>query len=1200
MNLKLIKSPSMRSDNEMATSEESGITADLARAAKRMAEMVKSDAQIASLVPDDQVTAAIKEPGLSYQQVIDTVLTGYAARAALGVRSYEVREGTRHYLPKFSTISYGQLSTQVKAMSSAFRHDPRFRVDRNDFVVCISFTGAEMTAVDFACVYSQAISVPVQANLGSAEMLEILEDVAPVMMVASIDNLDIAIDYVLKQNTIRSVMVIDADTRVGEDREGIENARAMLLQAGRPVTFATFSEVLEAGASYKWTPLPRHPEGNEALSMIMYTSGSTGTPKGAQIHEAYVLQYWTELSRYQPTVSVVCTPMNHWMGRNGVTLPLVQGGTCYYSLKSDLSTLIEDIRLVRPTYNQFLPRFAEIIYQNYLSEVHSRVANGTDTHEAHAQVRAEMRHSYLGNRLLVGAIGSSPTAPEVTQFLRECFDIALIEGYGSTEASGSATTVNDRVRRELVIDYKLRDVPELGYYTTDKPCPRGELVSKTRHQFKGYFKKPEATAKVFDEDGYVLTGDIMEERSPDHLVWLDRCNNVIKLSQAEYVAIGPLETSFVADNPMIKQIYVYGNSYRAFLLAVVVPNIDCARDLLGHGPSDEELRILALEHLQARARIATMKSFEIPRDVLIEREPFTLENGLLSSVRKPLRPNLKRRYEDKLEAMYREMDCKQQEELAQLRTGGTELPTGERVAAAFKASLGLPNLDHSDFQSYRDLGGDSLGAVGLSMLVKDMFGVSVPVSIILDPAGSTKRLAQYIDHAVAEGGSAPSFDSVHGEGTTSVRASDLVLPAFVDADTLEAVAQIRPPAEKTRTVLLTGATGFLGRFLLLEWMEKLSARDGKVIAIIRAQDVAAARARLDKVIGTLDPELARLYQTLAGKHLEVIPGDLVASKLGQTNEEFSRLAHEVDQIVHPGALVNHRLTYQNLFEPNVIGSAELIRLALTQRQKRFDYISTVAVPELNPRLRAAVEDVDVRSYAPEMPLGDAYALGYGTSKWAGEVLLRDAHERFGLPVTVFRPNMILAHSRYIGQINVPDMFTRLLFSIVATGIAPGSFYQPEDDGSRARAHYDGMPVDILAAAMRKIGDQPYTGFSTYNTINMHHEDGISLDSYVDWVETAGYPVHRVANHADWFRRFGDKLRNLPEEERQRSSLQILAFFTQPHEPHPAQIKTDRFEAAVGAREIPHITEAFIHKFLADMRALTLISPPACSAAQTAS
>lgn len=1168
-------------------SEELPHVAAFSRAAARLTKMSKTDPEVAGVRPDDKVTKAFQDPSLNYQQVLTTVLSGYADRQALGVREYELRDGARHYHSTFKTISYSQIAEQAEAISCAWRYDPRFRVRPGDFVSCIVFTGAEFVAVDIGCVYSQAISVPIQANLVSDAVVQILKDTAPTAMVVSIDYLELATDYVLQQDTVKSMIVINADTAVDTERETIERQKARLQQANGNIAFATFQELVEIGKTYKWTPLHPKSEGRDALSMLMYTSGSTGTPKGAQIHEGICLMFWTEVKQYLPIINVADAPVNHWMGRVEIIMALASGGTCYFTLKSDLSTFVEDVQTVRPTWMQILPRFAELVYQNHLTDVQSLVSQGVDPADADIQMRKKLQN-YLGDRLVLGVIGSSPTAPEVKQFFRDCFDIAVLEGYGSTESSGGATTFGDRINRGLVIDYKLRDVPELGYYTTDRPYPRGELVVKTRHQFKGYFKRPEATASVFDENGYVITGDILEERGPDHLVWLDRRNNVIKLSQAEFVAITPLENAFLGDNPIVKQIYVYGSSYRAFLLAVVVPDVEYARKLLSYDASDEDLRVLVLQHLQARARVVKLKSFEIPRDIIIEREPFTLENGLLSSVRKILRPNLKRRYGDRLEAMYEDMERQRWEELAQLRTTNGDLGTQDRVAAAFKANLGLATVDPSALQSYRDLGGDSLGAVGLNKLMKEMFGILTPVSIILSPRGSVKELTDFVDQALIGHGDRPTFDSVHGEDVESIRATDLILPAFFDAKALEAAS---PQTSRPRTVLLSGATGFLGRFLCLEWMETLAARNGKVIAIVRARDATIARTRIEAAMGTLDEKLTKHFRTLAKDHLEVIAGDLALPLLGQTEEQFQKLADEVDQIVHPGALVNHRLSYRDLFEPNVVGTAELIRLALTNKQKRFDYISTVGVPYSNARLRDESEDADVRTIAPEMPLNEKYATGYAASKWAGEVLLRDAHERFGLPVNVFRPNMILAHSEYVGQINIPDMFIRLLFSIVATSLAPKSFYVPQDDGSSARTHYDGTPVDILAGMQREIGDHLHAGFHCYNTINVHHEDGISLDSFVDWIESAGYSVQRIANHADWYQRFSSKLRNLPEHDRIHSSVDVVEHFQKPHPADTPVVSTKRFEEAFSNQRMPHITESFIHKHLSDMQAIGLIAPP---------
>src|ERR1700742_1691171 len=102
------------------------------------------------------------------------------------------------------------------------------------------------------------------------------------------------------------------------------------------------------------------------------------------------------------------------------------------------------------------------------------------------------------------------------------------------------------------------------------------------------------------------------------------------------------------------------------------------------------------------------------------------------------------------------------------------------------------------------------------------------------------------------------------------------------------------------------------------------------------------------------------------------------------------------------------------------------------------------------------------------PIDGSYANGYGNSKWAGEALLREANDLCGLPVAVFRCAMILTDTTYAGQLNVPDMFTRQMLSLVATGIAPGSFYELDADGNRQRAHYDGLPVEFIAEAISSL------------------------------------------------------------------------------------------------------------------------------------
>ena len=100
---------------------------------------------------------------------------------------------------------------------------------------------------------------------------------------------------------------------------------------------------------------------------------------------------------------------------------------------------------------------------------------------------------------------------------------------------------------------------------------------------------------------------------------------------------------------------------------------------------------------------------------------------------------------------------------------------------------------------------------------------------------------------------------------------------------------------------------------------------------------------------------------LAGEHLEVIVGDKGEADLGLDQQTWQRLADTVDLIVDPAALVNHVLPYSQLFGPNVVGTAELIRLALTTKQKPYTYVSTVGVPDRRPPFHD--EDADMRVVA---------------------------------------------------------------------------------------------------------------------------------------------------------------------------------------------------------------------------------------------
>ncbi|MFV9650411.1 carboxylic acid reductase [Pseudomonas citrulli] len=1158
--------------------------------AEHIKALVTQDAQLQGAMPLSPISDAKVNPALGLAQTVALCMEGYSDRPALAQRGIDhvsdpvTGRVSRRLLQHFTTLSYGELWGRAKALASLWQHDDARQLRANDFLCIIAFAGSDFVTVDLAAIHNGAVVAPLQTNAPLGQLTEIVKEVQPRWLATSLECLPITVKLVLLGHRPTGVLLFDYDEHVDDHREALAAARAELSAAGLPDLLLTLEAACALGAKLPIPQLFSEKATDSRLSTLYYTSGSTGLPKGAMYPESMLKPNWRVVAPI-PVIYMHYMPMNHSFGRSGVFSTLSNGGTCYFTAKSDLSELFNDIQSVRPTVMAVVPRICEMVYQQYQTQLERRSAGNSETEALRQQLIDEIRNGLLGGRLLSGSFGSAPLAPELREFMEACLGFGMDEFYGATEISGISR--NNRLLRPPIIDYKLIDVPELGYFTTDKPHPRGELLVKTHAIMLGYYKRPEVTASAFDEDGYYKTGDIMAETATDVLVYLDRRNNVIKLSQGEFVAIARLEALFTNGHPLIRQAYLYGTSDRSFLLGVLVPNDESVRDM---GITDEAALKAALrEAVKQVAREEQLNAYEVPRDFLLEHTPFSVENGLLTGIGKYQRPKFKERYAARLEQLYDDIATHQADELQTLRREGCSAPIVETVARAIEATLGIEVLDPYTQASFTELGGDSLSALSCSVLLEDIYQIEVPASVINHPTGNLQQVVQYIERAQDKTIRRPTFSSVHGRSATEIRASDLNLDNFLNAGALEEAADATPPASEPRTVLVTGANGYLGHFLCLEWLERMAAVGGRVICIARGRDTDSARQRIAEAFESGDAQLKQYFETLANKHLDVLPGDLGEPELGLSATDWNALTETVDLIVHPAAFVNHVLPYSQLFGPNVAGTAELIRLALSARLKPIHYVSTVAAAAIVGGV--IDEEADVREASPVRPLdAERYADGYANSKWAGEVLLRDAHERFGLPVAVFRSDMILAHSYYQGQVNASDMFTRWLSSVVRTGLAPRSFYAQ----GAGEPHYDGLPVDFTAKAIAVLGAEARDGYQTYHVINPH-EDGISMDTFVDWAISAGHPIQRIDQYDDWFARFETALRGLPEKQRQQSFLPLLHQLRQPMpRTAGAWVSATRFQRDVRKfgvgpdRDIPHLSAAFIGKCLADIKHLGLM------------
>lgn len=1136
----------------------------------RRTTLLAHDPQFSAACPDGAITTASRQPSMPLKDILTTIMAGYAERPALGERATEsvpdpvTGRTTRRLLPRFDTISYGELWRRATAIAAAWYHDELAPVRAGDFVAFLGFTSADYAALDLACLRADAVAVPLQAGSAPAQLLPVVHETRPRILATSVEHLLTAAEITASAPSVRRLVVFDHHSDVDDERERIEEVRRRLGESGHDVVVESLPEVLDRG-----TALPSLPDTDtatdadeERLSLLIYTSGTTGMPKGAMYPARLVAELWRGFFPERPglpLLDVAYLPMSHLAGRAVLYSTLARGGTSFFTARSDLSALFEDLALVRPTVLMLVPRLCETLFQQYHPNPET---DGTSP---------RLGEQVFGDRFLWAVCGAAPLSAELTEFMESMLGMPLPDGYASTEVG--AALFDGKVMRERVLDHRLEDVPELNYFTTDSPYPRGELLLRSNSVIPGYYQRPDLTAEVFTDDGFYRTGDIMARTGPDELMFVDRRNNLLKLAQGEFVALSRLETLFTA-SPVIRQIYLYGTGEHGYLLAVVVP----APEALD-GDDPERLTSLIHQALHQIGRANNLAGYEIPRDFLIETEPFSPENGLLSGIRKLLRPKLKERYGHELERRYTEIAARETGAVQKLRETGSDQPVIDTVLAAAQAVLGTSTGHRTPGEHFLDLGGDSLSALTLATLLRDIFSVDVPVGVIVSPATDLGTLAAYLEQRLAPGAAdQPSVADVHGPTVTELRAAELTLDKFLDARTLSTARNLPRPDGPLRTILLTGATGYLGRFLCLEWLRRLPSTGGTLVCLVRGSDDAAARARLDAAFES-DEELSRHYHALADTRLEVLAGDLSEPYFGLTPGSWQHLADTTDLIVHDGALVNHVLPYAQLFGPNVVGTAEVIRLALTAKLKPVTYVSTIGVLADD-----SAEDADIRHTSPIWTLDDGYANGYSGSKWAGEVLLREAHDLCGLPVATLRSGMILAHSRYAGQLNVPDVFTRLLLSLLVTGIAPNSFYR-----MGAAAHHGGLPVDFAAEAVVSLGAEASAGYRTYHVVNSH-DDGISLDTYIDWLGEAGHPVTRVGDYRTWLLRFETALRALPETQKRHSLLPLLHAFAHPQT--DSAIPAEDFRTALHrtspGRPIPHVTAELIGKYVTDLAGLNLL------------
>ncbi|MGM1062666.1 thioester reductase domain-containing protein [Saccharothrix sp. Mg75] len=396
---------------------------------------------------------------------------------------------------------------------------------------------------------------------------------------------------------------------------------------------------------------------------------------------------------------------------------------------------------------------------------------------------------------------------------------------------------------------------------------------------------------------------------------------------------------------------------------------------------------------------------------------------------------------------------------------------GELVRAEVASVLGHADASAiRDDQPFAELGFDSLISVELRNRLTAHVGVRLSASLVFEhptPAALADFLRTTARAAVTGEGDAAAGVDFPGE---VVLADDVVA-----ADTVVTVAT------DPREVLLTGASGFLGAFLLRDLVR---GTDAVVHCLVRGADQADAERRLREnlewyeVAGEVDP--ARVV---------VHVGDLTSPRLGLGEEVFDDLARRVDVVFHAGATVSWLRPYTDLKASNVTGTVEVLRLAARHRTVPVHYVSTTGV-------FAASEDNE--PVGTTAPTGPAHLLwnGYLQSKWVAEGVLDIARSR-GIPVSVYRVDVVCG-DRDSGACQTKDFVWLSLKGLLQAGVVP--------DRLTGRVHL--VPVDYVSGAITALATRDT---SVNGTFHLFNEQSQSFGNLVDHLRAFGYDLPET----DW-------------------------------------------------------------------------------------
>ena len=569
---------------------------------------------------------------------------------------------------KWISTTWNTFSQQVKTVARSLAS---IGVQVQENIATYTQNKPEGIVVDFAAYANRAVVIPLYATSSQSQIEYIINEAEiRFLFVGEQFQYDNAFRALKNCPTLERIIVFDRTVKLDKSDK----------------TSVYYEDFIKYGQTTEMDALVQSRTDTateEDLANIIYTSGTTGEPKGVMLPHANFLEAMRIHDRRlvsisDKDVSLCFLPLTHIFERAWTYFCFTE--RIRVDINLDPKEIQNIIKEVRPTIMCSVPRFWEKVYSAVQEKISSMqglskkmllqaLAVGRKYNliyrreEKKAPLWLRVQYAFydaLILRKLRKAIGiengnifptaGAPLSDTINEFLHAC-GINLLYGYGLTETTATVSCFD-------ITGYNLGTVGTVMPDVQVKIGENNEIYVKGKTVMKGYYKKPEETAKVFTEDGWFKTGDAGRMKPGAGLVLTERIKDLFKTSNGKYIAPQALETR-IGEDKYIDQVAVIGDQ-RKYVTAIIIP----AYEALKEYAAQKQIQYRNLEELVKNQKIQSLiqerinelqKNFarfeQIKKFTLLPRA-FSMETGELTNTLKIRRPIINQRYKAEIEAMY--------------------------------------------------------------------------------------------------------------------------------------------------------------------------------------------------------------------------------------------------------------------------------------------------------------------------------------------------------------------------------------------------------------------------------------------------------------------------------------------------------------------------------------------------------------------